>query len=92
MYKTRVQKWGLDKKTKEPEAWAILRIKMARDLVGKDSAFRVRGKPVTIDDVLRYFKRKGYCKPRRRGSAPHLDSTCDRVLDAIAIADAGIRN
>jgi tetratricopeptide (TPR) repeat protein len=73
MYKTRVQKWGLDKKTKEPEAWAILRIKMARDLVGKDSAFRVRGKPVTIDDVLRYFKRKGIANPDV-GAQPHIST------------------
>lgn len=63
MYKSRIKKWGLDKKTKEAEAWALLRIKMRRDAVGKNSAFGVRGKPVTIEDVLRYFKRKGILDP-----------------------------
>jgi hypothetical protein len=63
MYKARITKWGLDKKTKEAEAWAMLRIKMQRNAVGKDSNFRVRGKPVTIEDVLRYFKRKGIVHP-----------------------------
>ena len=68
MYKARITKWGLDKKTKEAEALALLRIKTQRDAVGKNSAFRVRGKPVTIDDVLRYFKRKGIIHPE---VAPH---------------------
>ena len=63
MYKQRITKWGLDKKTKEDEAWAILRLNMRRELLGKDSAFRVRGKPVTMDDTLRYFKRKGIINP-----------------------------
>ncbi len=63
MYKARIAKWGLDKKTKEAEAWAVLRVKVRRDAVGKDSEFRVRGKPVTVEDVLRYFKRKGIMHP-----------------------------
>ncbi len=63
MYKARITKWGLDKKIKEAEAWALLRIKMQRGAIGKDSAFRVRGKPVTIENVLRYFKRKGIVHP-----------------------------
>jgi hypothetical protein len=63
MYKARIAKWGLDKKTKEAEAWALLRIKMQRGAIGKDSAFRVREKPVTVEDILRYFKRKGIMHP-----------------------------
>ncbi|PMD59823.1 uncharacterized protein K444DRAFT_529152, partial [Hyaloscypha bicolor E] len=59
MYKDRIKKWNLDKKTKEEEAWAMLRKQMQREAAGKESAFRVRGKAATIDDVLRYFKRKG---------------------------------
>lgn len=63
MYKDRIKKWHLDKKTKEEEAWAMLRKKMQRSAAGKESAFRVRDKAVTIDDVLRYFKRKGILDP-----------------------------
>jgi len=63
MYKSRISKWGLDKNTKEAEAWAVLRIKMQRDAIGKNSIFRVRGKCRTVDDVLRYFKRKGILDP-----------------------------
>lgn len=63
MYKARIAKWGLDKKIKESEAWAILRMKAQRDAVGINSAFRVRGKPVNNEDVLRYFRRKGMPNP-----------------------------
>ena len=41
----------------------MLRMKIQRAATGKDSVFRVRGKTVTIDDVLRYFKRKGILNP-----------------------------
>lgn len=37
---------------------AILRKKTERDAAGKESSFRVRGQPVTMDDVFHYFKRK----------------------------------
>lgn len=73
MYKNQITKWKLDKKTKEEEAWAVLRVQMRRELCGKDSAFRVRGKPLTIDDVLRYFKKKGVLHPDpsiRQSGAP----------------------
>jgi hypothetical protein len=63
MYKSRISKWGLDKNIKEAEAWAVLGIKMQRDVIGKNSIFRVRGKCRTVDDVLRYFKRKGILDP-----------------------------
>lgn len=70
MYKDRIKKWNLDKKTKEEEAWAILRKQMHREAAGKESAFKVRGKAVTIDDVLRYFKRKGLLDPEARPQPP----------------------
>ncbi|KIN03326.1 hypothetical protein OIDMADRAFT_51293 [Oidiodendron maius Zn] len=63
MYKDRIKKWNLDKKTKETEARAMLNMKVQRAAIGKDSVFRVRGKTMTIDDVLRYFKRKGILDP-----------------------------
>jgi tetratricopeptide (TPR) repeat protein len=66
MYKYRIQRWGLDKNIKEPEAWEILRLKAEREAIGKESEFRVRGKSVSIDDVLRYFRRKGIPDPEKR--------------------------
>jgi tetratricopeptide (TPR) repeat protein len=70
MYKDRIKKWNLDKKTKEEEAWALLRKKTQREAAGKESTFRVRGKMVTIDDVLRYFKRKGILNPEAQSQPP----------------------
>jgi hypothetical protein len=48
---------------------AILRKKTERDAVGKDSSFRVRGQPVTMDVVLRYFKRKKGTQDMRLSTA-----------------------
>ena len=39
MYKSRIKQWGLEKNTKEAEAWALLRMKIERDAVGKNSLF-----------------------------------------------------
>ena len=74
MYKSRIKKWGLDKKIKQPEARALLRMKRQRDAIGKDSAFCVRGKTVTIEDVLRYFKRKGVLNPGVEAQPPEVST------------------
>jgi hypothetical protein len=58
MYKDRIRKWKLDKKHKEGDMLAILRKQTERNAVGKGSTFRVRGQPVTIEEVLHYLKRK----------------------------------
>ena len=60
MYKTRIKKWGLDKKCKAKEMKAIARKKVERDAIGKASSFRIRGRQVEIGKVLQHFKRKGY--------------------------------
>jgi hypothetical protein len=75
MYKDRIKKWNLDKKIKEEEAWAMLRKQMQREAAGKESAFRVRGKAVMINDVLRYFKRKGILNPEARPQLPGPSTT-----------------
>ena len=59
MYKSRITKWKIDKNNKESDMAVILRKKTQRDAVGKGSSFRVRGKPVEIQEIMRYFKRKG---------------------------------
>ena len=56
MYKTRIDKWGLDKKHKEHEARAILHMHTRRQ--GKATRIRLRGQSVDINNVLSYFKRK----------------------------------
>jgi len=70
MYKDRITKWRLDKKNKQSDMLAILRKKTARDAVGKLSSFRVRGRSVTIEDVLHYFKRKKSVEDEDAYNAP----------------------
>ncbi|KAI9858052.1 MAG: hypothetical protein M1813_007864 [Trichoglossum hirsutum] len=57
MFKTRIKKWGLDKKHKAPEVLEMLRLKRQRDTVGKRSKFFTRNRPVNWEDVERYIKR-----------------------------------
>jgi len=58
MYKTRIKKWGLDKKNKENEMRAIVRKHTHRSQHGLKSIFRIRGRTVNYADVLRYWERK----------------------------------
>ena len=57
MYKSRIHKWGLDKKNKEHEARAIIHAHARRR--GKPTQIRLRGRPINISSVKSYFKRKG---------------------------------
>ena len=59
MYKTRIDKWGLDKNRKEHEMRAVVRKQNQRERQGKSSVFRVRGKAVDFGDIIRYWERKG---------------------------------
>jgi hypothetical protein len=59
MYKIRINTWRLDKNHKEHEMAAVLRKHGQRDTVGKQSSFRVRQRLVSIEEVHRYFRRKG---------------------------------
>ena len=58
MYKTRITRWGFDKNNKESEMRTIAYKQKQRATVGKTSAFRIRGRPVDMNDVERYIKRK----------------------------------
>ena len=60
MYKGRIKKWGLDKNCKANEMKAIARKKVERDAVGKASLFKIRGRPIEIEEVFRHFKRKSF--------------------------------
>jgi hypothetical protein len=70
MYKDRIKKWRLDKKNKEGDMLAILRKQTERKAVGKSSSFRVRGQPVTIEEVYHYFKRKKIMRDQEAYYAP----------------------
>lgn len=59
MYYRKIAQWGLDKKHKGPEMRAILRIARQREAAGQESVFRVRGRRCHIEEVYRYFQRKG---------------------------------
>src|SRR5437764_9704762 len=71
MYKKRITSWGFDKKHKLHEVQAIIRKRAQRSAAGKRTIFYLRGRPVDLDDVERYVKRK--CKSIEAdslGSAP----------------------
>ena len=59
MYKTHIEKWGLDKKNKENEMRAIVRKQKQRADLGKRCILRVRGRPMDFAEVVRYWHRKG---------------------------------
>ncbi|KAF7504133.1 hypothetical protein GJ744_002651 [Endocarpon pusillum] len=59
MYQRKLAQWGLEKKHKAPEMRAILRIARQRQAAGQHSVFRIRGRQIDIEEVVRYFKRRG---------------------------------
>src|SRR5271156_1601789 len=58
MYKNKITSWGFDKKHKLHEVQAIIRKRAQRSAAGKRTTFYLRGRPVDLDDVERYLKRK----------------------------------
>ncbi|TIC90411.1 hypothetical protein CH35J_011545 [Colletotrichum higginsianum] len=57
MYKSRIWKWGLDKKLKGDEVLAIMLLKRDRDMLRRPTEFRIRGQPVDLENISRYLKR-----------------------------------
>ncbi|KAG6997668.1 hypothetical protein G7Y79_00038g074270 [Physcia stellaris] len=57
MFKSRIHKWGLDKKLKEREARAIVHMQARRR--GKATRMLLRGKAVDIKTAQSHLKRKG---------------------------------
>ncbi|TEA17340.1 hypothetical protein C8034_v000448 [Colletotrichum sidae] len=79
MFKTRVIRWGLDKKLKEAEVTHMLNVKRQRLAAGKDSIFTVRGQNVDWDRVEQYLKRRPDLDNKRHTHIQHtreLDVTC----------------
>lgn len=76
MYKSRIWKWGLDKKLKSDEVLAILLLKQERDAQQKPSQFTIRGQPVDMDNINRYVKRNaGLLHRVRAGERPSVQSS-----------------
>ncbi|KAM0438975.1 hypothetical protein ACHAPT_001736 [Fusarium lateritium] len=75
MYKSRIWKWGLDKKLKSDEVLAILIIKTERDAQGKASEFTIRGQKVDLDNINRYIRRNpGLVARFRAGELPNVNT------------------
>ena len=78
MYKSRIWKWGLDKKLKSDEVLAILLLKQDRDALNKISVFTIRGQPVDMDQIHRYVKRNPPLVARlRAGQTPSVQTTLE---------------
>ncbi|KAI5458462.1 hypothetical protein BGZ63DRAFT_46994 [Mariannaea sp. PMI_226] len=78
MYKSRIWKWGLDKKLKSDEVLAILILKTERDAQGKPSEFTIRGQPVDLDNINRYIRRNPSLVARfRAGEVPSIQTTVE---------------
>jgi tetratricopeptide (TPR) repeat protein len=57
--KHRIRVWHLDKKQKDHEMRAILKMYLSRKSQGKQSIFRLRGRLIDHGEISRYFRRKG---------------------------------
>lgn len=78
MYKSRIWKWGLDKKLKSDEVLAILILKSERDAMNKPSEFTIRGQPVDLDNINRYVRRNpGLVARFRAGQVPSIQTTLE---------------
>ncbi|KAH7152933.1 hypothetical protein EDB81DRAFT_649202 [Dactylonectria macrodidyma] len=78
MYKSRIWKWGLDKKLKGDEVLAILILKTERDAQGKPSEFTIRGQPVDLDNINRYIRRNPSLVARfQAGEVPSIQTTLE---------------
>ncbi|KAM0237301.1 hypothetical protein ACHAPO_004648 [Fusarium lateritium] len=78
MYKSRIWKWGLDKKLKSDEVLAILILRTEREAQGKTSEFTIRGQPVDLDNINRYVRRNPQLVTRfRAGVVPSIQTTLE---------------
>ncbi|KKY17970.1 hypothetical protein UCRPC4_g05172 [Phaeomoniella chlamydospora] len=59
MYKSRIQAWKFDKKFKEDEWRQIIAMwKRRRDVEGKESIFKIRGRTINAAKIRKFLKRK----------------------------------
>ncbi|KAF6844030.1 hypothetical protein CMUS01_01529 [Colletotrichum musicola] len=78
MYKSRIWKWGLDKKLKGDEVLAIMILKRDRDALKRPTEFRIRGQPVDLENINRYLKRNPSLMAKfRAGHTPSTQTTLE---------------
>ena len=58
-YKSRINKWKLDKNNKEGEMRTVVRLHQERSKVHKRSIFKIRDRQIHLQEAIRYFSRKG---------------------------------
>ncbi|KAE9381186.1 hypothetical protein N431DRAFT_476070 [Stipitochalara longipes BDJ] len=59
MFKKRIKKWNLDRNHKQADMLYAVKIALNREAQGKKTAFVIRGRVVTFEEVQYYFRRKG---------------------------------
>ncbi|KAK2052735.1 hypothetical protein LY76DRAFT_650348 [Colletotrichum caudatum] len=78
MYKSRIWKWGLDKKLKGDEVLAIMLLKQDRDALRKPTEFRIRGQLVDLENIGRYLKRNPSVMAKfKAGQMPSVQTTLE---------------
>jgi len=93
MYKSRFTLWGLDSKNnREREMKAAVRKRNQRTQQGKRSIFRIRGKPVDYQEMVRYFVRKrlsieDVVAQRRASKTPEAVVCLTPIISPIAIPE-----
>ncbi|KAK5049987.1 hypothetical protein LTR84_004106 [Exophiala bonariae] len=86
MFKSRIKSWGLDKHNKAYEVEEILRLLAARETIGKDTVFLLRGRPVDLAAIEKSARRKRSRVAGRSKKPAHINiSTTRTVIDLICL-------
>ncbi|OHE92827.1 hypothetical protein CORC01_11905 [Colletotrichum orchidophilum] len=81
MFKSRIVRWGLDKKLKEQEVLHMLELKRKRQATGKDSRFSIEDQDVDWNRVEQYLKRRPDLENKRQKQhAPSKSTTVKRKI------------
>ncbi|KAF4870028.1 hypothetical protein CGCSCA1_v010809 [Colletotrichum siamense] len=90
MFKTRIKRWGLDKKFKEAEVLAMLQVKNKRDAAGKKTRFTVRNQEVEWERIAHYLKRRPDLQRDPRYASPDQDQDAQRELVRLLKGEPGL--
>ncbi|KAF5512080.1 hypothetical protein CGCA056_v011917 [Colletotrichum aenigma] len=90
MFKTRIKRWGLDKKFKEAEVLAMLQVKTKRDAAGKKTRFTVRNQEVEWERIAHYLKRRPDLQRDPRHASPDQDQDAQRELVRLLKGEPGL--
>jgi hypothetical protein len=106
IYKSRITQWGFDKKNKASDVEFVLRKKMHRDAVHKNTFFTVRGRLLDMKSFLKYVKRHHLLERtsieantadtpehityQTPAASPHSQSEVNELNDASNDADGGL--